>query len=222
MPSPMNDQERKKWRILYAPSLKPAELSVENTETVNNIIEAVGPRQALSEQVKKQLWGAIQQSKASRQSFAILYRHRKSAADLKLLKTIKVRCSEVKRLLRKYTVEKTLSNPTGGRVDLAVHLATLDEIEAAAQATMLRETNWSGFTETLDEWYAGGLLADIYEATFKKQPTPSMPANGPGPFIRFVLAVYRVVGLPEPAPASVRTWRLRFLKKRGQALGVRR
>ena len=218
----MKKPVRNKWRIFHTPSLEAVELSDRDTAAIHKIIEAVATKHELSGELKKQLWGAIQQSKRSRQKFAILYRHRSSAADLKLLKTVKARCREVSNLLRQYTAEKTLSHPNGQRVEVATYLGTLGEIEGVAERTMLRESNWTGFLETLDEWYAGGVLADIYAAIFAKPATQTMPANGPGPFIRFVLAVYAELGLTEPSPASVRTWRLRFLKKRGHARVPRR
>lgn len=187
-------------------------------KTINEILCSVALSQKLSAAQKEELWLAIQASKRKRHVYAVWQHFKGSASDLKLLRIIEFRCGEMKRLLSEYGGKRMFVHPDGKTVNLAPFLATLDEIRAVAARTALREKTMASFRPkgSLGEFYVGHVLADVYEKTFKRPATPTIPANGPGPFIRFVLAVHKAQHLPAPSPASVRTWRNRYeLKRRG-------
>lgn len=212
-----NRAPKRSGKFLLTPRFDPVPLSLEDLGAVTEIIRAVGPKVKLSKKDRARLWGALLASKRSLRKFSTVKKYRGSSADLKLLQMIKVRSGEAARLLQEYTSKKALAVPESRADGPAFYAAVLREIQDAAERSMAREKTFAGFQppETLQESYAGGLLAMIFETIFKRDATATIiPSTGkPGPFIKFVQLAHEKLGLAVPPAASIRTWRRRYQQK---------
>jgi len=212
-----NRTPKRSGKFLLTPRFDPVPLSPEDLDAVAEIIRAVAPKLELSEIDKARLWGALLASKQSLQKFSIVRKYRGSSADLRLLQTIKARLGEAVRLLQKYVSKKTLVVPESRADGPAFYVTVLREIQDATARSIAREKTFAGFQppENLQELYAGGLLAMIFETIFKRDATATIiPSTGkPGPFIKFVQLAHEKLGLAVPPAASIRTWRRRYQQK---------
>lgn len=203
--------------FLIGPNFTPVTLSATSRRAVDELIAAANPGFELSDEDKRRLWGALLASKRSLHKFAVINRYREQSADLKLLRTVKIRSGEVAGLLQKYASKKSLATPDSSEDRLPVYLKILREIQVVADRTGEREMTMAGLQppEALQELYAGGLLAMIFENIFRRRATATIiPATEePGPFIRFVQVAHRELGLAVPPAASVRTCRRRYQQK---------
>jgi hypothetical protein len=191
-------------------------LSEKDAATVFRIVAAVQAKAPVNTDETARFWTMLGSARRLKPHFDSYAKYRSRAEHLQNLALVRARARELTALLKSLTTQVRPSFLLDGkRISLENCFSTLQMLELEAAATIKRVKQVMALEPdiTFNQWVIGEFLTREWESLFNNVPKATIGVSGkPGPFIRFVIEVFREMRWPALTAEGVRT-AMRHYKK---------
>jgi hypothetical protein len=191
-----------------------SELSETDAAAISRIVAGVKATTSVNIDETARFWAMLRSVRLAKSVFDFYAKYRSRAKHLRELALVRARAHELTTLLESLSKQVRPSFLLDrNRISLDNCFSTLHmlELEAAATTACIKKVMAFEPDVTFNEWVIGEFLTREWEFLFNSVPKATIdPRGNPGPFIRFVIRVFREMRWPALIAEGARTAMRRY------------